>query len=494
MNQQDEIDSNGGISGREVLGVAWRGRHLIVVPIVVGVVAAAIAGAVMSPVYVASSTLLIESPQIPATLVASPFENLADERIGKIRQQILSRPNLLRLIKRENLYPEQRASQPIENVLVTIRDAISVELVSANAGTIATTARSADPTIAFSLGFRYDEPDRAFRVARELTAMFLEADKKLRTEQAAGATEFLQERADELRDRLIEAEDKRREIQLRFAGALPEQIALSTQTSAALQSEVSRIDSEIQSINQQNVLLAGRSNEMAQADPPARAEVRRAEQALARLRATLSDQHPDVMAAREAVSLAQQAERNEPQMQTASGRLSEEISGGRSRIAVLSQRRGQLLAAIANGERQLAQSPQAAYELNNLNSDLENLRQQYVSIREKQLEAQVAANLQIENKGERFSVVDPPTLPLEPISPRRLQLLMIGAVVGLALGLLLTLAMELITGRVNGASRIARLTGALPLATIPMMKPGPLSGVVSSIDRVLLWHARRRGL
>lgn len=491
MNQVDS--DGGGIGINEVLGVAWRGRYLIGVPVVIGVVAAAIAGAVMPPVYLASSTLLIESPQIPATLVASPFQSLAEERIGKIRQQILSRANLLQLIGKEDLYPEQRADQPVEKVLAGMREAISVELVSANAGTIAATSRGADPTIAFSLGFRYDDPAHAWRVARTLTAMFLDADKKLRTEQATGAAGFLQDRADELRDRLIEVENKRREIQSRFAGAMPEQIAMNTQTAAALQAEVSRIDSEIQSINQQNVLLAGRSQDMAQADLPARAEVRRAEQALSRLRATLSDTHPDVVAAREAALLARQAERDEAEGQQAPGRLSMEISGGRARIGVLSQRRGQLLAAIANGERRLAQSPQAAYELNNLNRELENLRQQYVGIREKQLEAQVAANLQIEDKGERFSVVDPPTLPLEPVSPGRLQLLAIGAAAGLALGLLLTLALEMLTGRVNGARAITRLTGEPPLATIPVMKPGPLAALGAGVDQLLMWRARRTG-
>ncbi|QXQ08096.1 lipopolysaccharide biosynthesis protein [Sphingosinicellaceae bacterium] len=491
MNRPDVHEPAGGIGINEVLGIAWRRRTLIAVPAVLGTIAAVIAGTVMPKVYRASSTLLIESPEIPATLVASPFNSLADERIAKIRQQILSRDNLLRLVAKEGLYPEERAKQPIDQILSGMHDAISVDLVSASAGNASGTAKGGDPTIAFSLSFRYGEPQRAYRVASTLTGMFIHADKMLRTAQASGAVSFLKTRADELRDRLVELENRRRDIQSRYAGALPEQATLAMQAGSALRSEVSRIDSEIQAINQQNVLLAGRSQEMQAIEAPGHAEVRRAEQALARLRATLSDSHPDVIAAREALELARQAERDEPPAHNFAGSLAAEINGGRNRIAVLSQRRAQLLAAIATGERQLSLSPQAAYEMHNLDSDVEGLRTQYAATREKQLEAQVAANLQIEDKGERFKVVDPPTMPTEPISPQPLKLLLIGAQGGLGLGLVLALALELMSGWINGARAIARLTGEAPLTTIPNMKSGPSLGLRRGLERFMPWRLRR---
>jgi succinoglycan biosynthesis transport protein ExoP len=230
---------------------------------------------------------------------------------------------------------------------------------------------------------------------------------------------------------------------------------------------------------------------MQRVETPGHTEVRRAEQALARLRATLSDVHPDVVAAREAVELAREAERAEPRAPDPEKSLSAEINVGRSRIVVLSQRRGQLMAAIAAGERQLSQSPQAAYEMHNLDSDLEGLREQYAATREKQLEAQVAANLQIEDKGERFSVVDPPALPTRPISPQRLKLLLLGVQGGLAVGAMLAVALELMSGWINGARAIARLTGEAPLTIIPAMKSGARPDLSRGFERFMPWRSQK---
>lgn len=492
MNGEDRDEPGGMIGLGDIMGIVWRRRLWIAAPFVLGLIAAVAAAFLLPSMYRSSSTLLIESPQIPTSLVASPFSSYADERIAKIRQQIVSRSQLLELIRDNQLYAGEQAALPLDAVLAKMRDAIRVDLVSASASNAAN--RGANTTIAFTLSYDYADPRRAHQVASQLTQMFIVEDKRLRTEQASGAADFLQNRADELRDRLIEIENKRRSIQARYAGALPDQAALSAQGAAALRSELSRLDAETQSIMQQNNLLAARSQDtIALVEPPGRAEVRQARQTLNRLTATLSDSHPDVVAAREALEIAQAAAGAEP-VRPAMSAITSEIQAGRARIASLGARRGQLLAAIASAERMIAQSPQAAYELNNLERETENLQQQYVAIRDKQLEAQVAANMQSEDKGERFSIVDPPTMPTEPVSPKRLQIVLMGAVGGLALGFGLTLLFELIAGAIHGAGAVTRLTGEAPLATIPIFKAGPLPQTMSWLDRLLPWRRHQFAL
>jgi uncharacterized protein involved in exopolysaccharide biosynthesis len=489
MTSINSDELSGGIRLGDVMGMLWRRRFWILAPFAIGSLGALAAGFIMQPIFQSGSMLLIESPLIPNSLVASPFSSYADERIAKIRQQILSRANLLKLIHDNNLYPTERERLPIEAVLAKLRDAIHVELVSAGAGQ----SRGANTTIAFNLSFSYPTAQIAYRVATQLTGMFINEDKRLRTEQASGAAGFLKLRADELRDRLIEVENNRRAVQARFAGAMPEQAVLSAQTNTALRAELSRIDGEVQSLIQQNNMLATRAQDApAAGESAARAEVRGAQQTLDRLSAKLSDSHPDLIAARDALAAAKAAAHAEGSIRAGANAIAGEIAVGRQRIAALSQRHNQLVGAIANTDRLVAQSPQAAYELNNLERDHENLKQQYAEIREKQLEAQVAANLQNEDKGEHFVVVDPPELPLRQISPNRLKLLTSGAFGGLALGLALVVILELVAGRIHGAGAIARLTGEQPLATIPAMKPGPLPSFLTPLDRFLLWLARRR--
>jgi len=87
-----------GLSLSEAAAVLVRRKYWLIVPAVAGTLVAAGIALVMDPVYQSSATILIESQQIPTSLVASPITSYADERIAKIRQQILSRENLVELI------------------------------------------------------------------------------------------------------------------------------------------------------------------------------------------------------------------------------------------------------------------------------------------------------------------------------------------------------------------------------------------------------------
>ncbi len=481
---EDPGETGGALPLGDLLGMIRRGRRTVLA-VFVAAMGAAIAAAFLTETrYRASSALLIESQQIPTSLVAAPDANYADERIGKIRQQILSRANLLHLIKTHNLYPALRDKMAEEHLLAVMRSAISVDLVSANSN-----QQGARSTIAFNLSYTYPDAKLAFEVTRQLTDMFIGADKRLRTEQADGATVFLKRRADELRDRLVEVESRRREVQARYGGALPDQLAVSNQSSAALRADLARIEMEMQTVLHQNSTLAAQAQEPAAvAESPARAEVRRAQQVVDRLAATLSDAHPDVIAAREALETARAAARNEPPAPTGLAVIDAALTAGRNRLVSLEEQRRQLVGAIARADRIVAMSPQAAYELNNVERDLDNLRQQYRDIREKQLEAQVASNLQSEGKGEHFSVVDPATLPIDPVSPNRLMLLAIGLIGGIAGGVALVVARELVAGRIHGAGALTRLTGAPPLAAVPVMhapprKPSPIGSTAGQYMR-----------
>lgn len=468
-------DSPTGFGLREVAAILLRWRYLLVVTATVGLLLGIIGALVLKPIYRSSASLLIQSQDIPTTVVASPISEVAEERIGKIREQILSRENLLRLIDRNGLYRSERSSLPVEAVMDMLRKAISVDLVSAAANN--ESQRGQNATIAFKLSYINRDPNAAFHVAQQLTSMFVSEDKRLRSEQMTGVATFLVRRADELRDRLVELEAKRRTIEARYNGALPAQVAMNAQSTSSLRAEISRMDAETQGIMQQNGLLAARSQDVP--PPPstaAQTELANAQAQLDRLSATYSDTHPDVVAAQARVELAQAAVSRGPRTRNPALPLQAEVAAGRSRIAMLAQRRAGLVAAVAETDQRVAMAPQASYELNNLEREYDNLKQQYQAIREKELDAQVAVNLQAEGRGERFSVVDQPTFPLVPENGMRLRLIAIGLFGGLALGLAFILAWEVIVMPVHGPASIVQLTREEPLASISMLQYGkPLS-------------------
>jgi uncharacterized protein involved in exopolysaccharide biosynthesis len=149
-------------------------------------------------------------------------------------------------------------------------------------------------------------------------------------------------------------------------------------------------------------------------------------------------------------------------------------------------------AQVSNGDRMLSLSPQAAYELNNRQRDYENLKEQYQSIRDRQLEAQVAANLEAEEKGERFTLVEASSMPDEPVRPNRPMIVLFGLLAGIGVGLASVLALELFTKSIYSPSAMAELTGAPPLSILPMIRLGAAEPKRSFLQKLSMRFTKRR--
>lgn len=456
------------VAPREILAMLYRRRWWIVAATLAGALLAVAVIAMQRPMYKSSATLLIDSQQISTTLVASPLTSIANERISKIRQQVMSRDSLTAILNHHRLYPQERQAMAIDEVLNLMRGSIAVDLVGASEG-----QGGQGRTIAFTISFTYGDARLAQAVTQTLTELFLREDKRFRTEQATGAAAFLSRRADELRRQLSTLEENRRAIEARYAGALPTQVGMSAQSEATLRAEISRIDAESQGLNQQNGLLAAREREAALAPRPEAEAARRAEERLNQLSATYSDNYPEVVAARAALARQRAALRDLPQAGV--GVIQSEIASSRSRIDMLAARRAELVEAVANMNRRTALAPQASYELAMVEREYDNTKRQYEELREKQLDAQVAANLQAEDKGERFSIVDEPSMPHAAIGAKPFMLLLMGLLGGAGAGTILVIGLELVRGTIHGEHALRRVTGQVPLCTL-MIDHGLHSG------------------
>ncbi|HUD30539.1 MAG TPA: lipopolysaccharide biosynthesis protein [Novosphingobium sp.] len=438
-----------GIHPAEVVGMLRRRWRWLIAPTILGALAAGGVIALREPAYRSTATLLIDSPQIPTSLVASPLTDIADERIAKIRQQIVSRDSLTGLIERNDLYPREKAKIDYPKLLELMRGNVGVNLVGANQN-----QGRGGSTIAFTLSFDYRDARTAQSVTEQLTRMFLVEDKRFRTQQATGTAAFLAQRSGELRRQLADLDARRRGVEAEYAGSLPSDVSLSSQSSSALRAEISRTDAETQGLVQQTSLLAARQQELEASPPPGSENLHRAEERLARLLATHSERFPDVIAAR--AEVVRQRANLQSQPASSSTLIQAEIAASRERIVTLAARRAELVGTLGEIDRRVALAPQSAYELNAIDRDYDNIKRQYDSLRDKQLEAQVAANLQSEDKGERFTVVDPPNLPLHPMGSPRWMLLLQGIAAGFFLGLVLVIGREIWSGTIHGTESLRR--------------------------------------
>ena len=139
-------------------------------------------------------------------------------------------------------------------------------------------------------------------------------------------------------------------------------------------------------------------------------------------------------------------------------------------IRLSEQKIAELRKKVERFENNLSRSPQVEKEFQILLRDYQNTYVKYQEIRAKQMSAELAENLESERKGERFTLIQPPELPIDPVSPNRVALVLFGIVISIGAGLGLAIVMEAVDGAIYGPSDLVAIAGVPPLATISYME------------------------
>jgi polysaccharide biosynthesis transport protein len=144
-----------------------------------------------------------------------------------------------------------------------------------------------------------------------------------------------------------------------------------------------------------------------------------------------------------------------------------QVSATINDLAALDTEMQKLRARIADYQRDVSLSPAVEKEYREMLRDYDSARIKYQEIRSKQVEAKTAQDLESDRKGERFTLIDPPLPPEEPVSPNRILILVLGSVMsaGAAIGLLWLL--ERFDTTIRGRLDLQHILGVPPLALVP---------------------------
>jgi len=144
-----------------------------------------------------------------------------------------------------------------------------------------------------------------------------------------------------------------------------------------------------------------------------------------------------------------------------------QIVATRNELSALETEVAKLRAKAANYQRNITMSPQIEKDYRELTRDYDNARLKYTEIRSKQQEAKTAQDLEADRKGERFTLIDPPLPPEEPVSPNRKLIFMAGFVLSFLLTFGVLWLLEKRDTTIRGRSDLFDLTGVPPLALVP---------------------------
>ncbi len=147
--------------------------------------------------------------------------------------------------------------------------------------------------------------------------------------------------------------------------------------------------------------------------------------------------------------------------------LQGQLQANQVEIANREQAIAELKAKVNGYQDRLNTEPAREQQLADLTRGYDQSKANYDDLLKKQNESEMATSMEQMQQGERFSMIDPPSLPLKPDFPNRLKFCGIGLGIGLALGLVLVGGLEVMDHRLHSEKEIKALLPIAILSEIP---------------------------
>lgn len=364
-------------------------------------------------------------------------------RLQIITQTLLSRPNLEAVADKTGL--SLRATTPAD------RDELLLDLGAA------VTVKGAGPRDLYDLS--YADPDRqmAQKVVQAFLQILMNDTLGANTASSETAQNFLQQQVQAYSNRLNEAEQKLADFQKANVGFVPGQGGITysarlQEAEAQLQNLQGQYDTAVASratIQQQMRALASSGPSSLGVDPRTQdvdKQIATYQQQLNQLLLSYTDEYPDVVSARRMIKQLQarrEALRKEAPASSVMGVVSDNpVYQEMQKSMYSTQVSIQTLATqIALQKRSIADLKGNVDKISDVQATLQRLmrnyditKKQYDQLVERLNTAELSQDATQSGNNLKFRIINPPVVPLQPVSPKRGLLLLLVLALALAVG------------------------------------------------------------
>jgi polysaccharide biosynthesis transport protein len=492
MEEISEERNSEGPDLQRYLGIVRRRHVQFLIPLFLGWLVVWGVSWIMPARYKSATLILVEQPTMPKNYVEPNVSEDLQERLASIQQQILSRTRLLLIIDKLHLYSDSHSEKSPDEKVELMRKDIEIELVRTS---------EAAPITAFKIYYSAHDPHVAQQVTSELTDLFINENLKVRQQESQDTTTFIQSQLENARATLAEQEAKVREFEGAHVGELPSQQASNLQILGGLQSQLQNEQDTLNTAKQQRVYLQTLieqyrslhgSSRTADGSPTGLAAI---DQQLDGLRAKLADlsthytdQYPAVENLKGQIAKTERmrddllakskgpADGGKQVADPAAGETSQgpmplqlqsQLQANQAEIANREQAIAELKAKVNGYQSRLNDAPTREQQLADLTRGYDQSKANYDDLLKKKNQSEMATSMEQMQQGERFTMLDPPSLPSKPDFPNRLKFCGIGLGVGFALGLILVGSLEAMDDRMHSENEIKLLLPVAIISEIP---------------------------
>lgn len=456
----------------DYLGILRRRRIYLITIIPAALLLAAYLAFALPASYRSSATILLEPSSISKDVVQTTVTSYADQQIELVSRRVLTIENLEPVVAEIDPYPNspelsdrEKARQMIADTVVERVDPITLEVLQ--------------QSNAFSIHYHNPDPERAADLAQRIADLFLGYNRQTRSERAASAYDFLLAQSKDVEKRIGEVDERIAQFKARHGAALPEAQVRNQAAAERASRDLMGIEAQMRAAEERQALL---NVQLSKINPMLGSTAGNLQTELATLQGQLADarvrytpDHPDVkrlerqieaLSARAATDpSAAQAVPTNPEYRA----IKSQIDATQREIAALQSSAARARSQIYQFESGMSAAPGVEQEYAEMTRNRDVLQVQFADIQAKLREADIARNLETEQKGERFSQIRSPGVASTPYSPNRIGIVLLGIVLGGGLAVGLAAFAESSDPSVRSSKDLRELTKLPAIASVPVM-------------------------
>ena len=465
----------------------WRRLPVFLLFLTLGSAVGYTIATILPPVYVGRAILIMTPEQIPSDLAPTTVSNEVNETLVRLRQEVLTRENLLELANDFDIYEvrsgQARPSMSADEVVSDLRRRIGIQVsgISNRRGN-----DNGAPIVTVS----FEAPDRALaaRIANEIVDRLQEENLSFRQRIAGGTVAFFADEVARLDRELANREAQLLAFQEENLDALPDSLDFRRSQQAAAQERLQQLDrTEATLRDRRNRLVTlyettGAVLSAPEADRPLSDSARQLaslRQELSQARAVLSESNPrlqvlearvktmeDFVASERGVAGDSDAQATDLQLSAYEFQLAD-IDG---QLDFIVEQKGLIQQQMAELQASIEATPRNAVQMQTMQRDYDALRQRYEQAVASRAQAERGELIEANSKGQSIFVSERATPPDEPESPNRTLIAAGGVALGSGLGLAAVVLLELMNSAIRRPADLTASLGIVPFGTIPLIR------------------------
>jgi succinoglycan biosynthesis transport protein ExoP len=487
----------------DYINILWRWRWYAVAGFLLVSGGAALYSRLMTDMYRSDSTIVVEPAVIPQEYVRSSDPSPVEDKIAAMRQLLVSRSFLEKVIQDYQLLGSGTEKNfSMNRAVASIIDGIQISSISRNT---------------FKISYAGDNPQLAQTITKSTVESLIQASNSLRKTKAVETDQFLDKQLHQTEQDLQVQEGRIKDFKVEHLGELPEQAAANMNALNGLTTRLASIENAIQQAKDQQKMLDLRTQEQKRLDaltrsisvPPASQQspaIKEAKTAAANpllaakleelrnLTSKYTPNHPDVIrVSREVEELKRRSEPSSSPSQSVraedkkdsnttqpgealtetdtmlkieAAQLRVEAESIKNEIANREKEKDEILKQMKTYQSRLNQAPVREQQFMDLSRDYDALKQQYRDLQNKKFQSQLTTNLEGDTQRDTYRVIDEANLPWKPVFPDRMQVVMLGLVAGIAVGIGAAFGREVLDTTLSSEEEVTAVLKLPTIATI----------------------------